>query len=155
MNRRLFTDQDVNPTDTLLRKQLGTAIAYYTAILETSGDFRKQWQFSNGNGWLLKVHDTRKALYYLIVIEDGIVITLTVRDSERETFLNNEDLKDLRTELESATKYSEGYALRFEIKSEEKCRLVAKFLIALIKERMSKQVSAQKATRPGARRVTK
>jgi hypothetical protein len=135
----------MNPTENLIRTQLGSYISFYMMILGTSARLRKQWQFIKGNGWLLKVDDTRNALYYLIACEDGIVISLTVRDAEREAFLCNEELGNIRSELESATKYSEGYAIRFEITTIEECNFVANFLILHINERMSKITPAQKA----------
>jgi len=42
--------------------------------------------YSRGNGWILKVADMEKALYYLIPLVDGIEISLTIRDSERAYF---------------------------------------------------------------------
>jgi hypothetical protein len=135
MKRRLFTDASVTPTEALLRKQLGAAMDYYVRILSKSGDYRKQWQFSRGNGWILKVDDTRKALFYLIPCDGGIEVSLTVRDGERASFLESEDLENLFPQLESATKYSEGYALRFGIESPVECGAVSKFLTALIQMR--------------------
>ena len=135
MNKRLFTDANVTPTEALLRKQLGPAMDYYTNILAKSGDFRKQWQFSRGNGWILKVDDMRKALFYVIPFDDGIEVSLTVRDGERESFQKNAELEDLFPQLESATKYSEGYALRFGIENTADCRSVSKFLAALMQMR--------------------
>ena len=132
MKKRLFTDANVTPTEALLRKQLGLAMDYYVQILAKSGDYRKQWQFSRGNGWLLKVDDMRKALFYVIPFEGGIEVSLTVRDGERESFLKNEGLESLFSELEAATKYAEGYALRFEIESPAQCKSVSKFLAALM-----------------------
>ena len=135
MKKRLFTDADVSPTEALLRKQLGAAMDYYVRILAKSGDYRKQWQYSRGNGWILKVDDMRKALFYLIPFDGGIEISLTVRDAERARFLKSEAQQKLLPQLESATKYSEGYALRFGIESQAECRSVTKFLMALMQMR--------------------
>ena len=104
-------------------------------ILAKSGDYRKQWQYSRGNGWILKVDDMRKALFYLIPFDGGIEISLTVRDAERARFLKSEAQQKLLPQLESATKYSEGYALRFGIESQAECRSVTKFLMALMQMR--------------------
>jgi len=131
MKRRLFSDLNVNPTDALLRRQLGSAFQYYEAILNASGGFRRQWQFSRGNGWLLKVDDTRKALYYLVAFEEGVEISLTVRDLERQHFIGSPELDGLRAQFESATKYPEGYALRFGIENSADCDSVAGFIRAL------------------------
>ena len=135
MKRRLFTDADVTPTEALLRKQLGKAIEYYMAVVSKSGDYRKQWHYSRGNGWILKVDDMHKALYYLIAFDEGIEISLTVRDGERAAFLENKEFVTLSPQLEAATKYSEGYALRFEIESSEECKSVTRFLTELMKMR--------------------
>lgn len=135
MKRRLFTDSNVTPTEALLRKQLGTAMDYYVSILSNSGDYRKQWQFSRGNGWILKVDDMRKAFFYLIPFDGGIEVSLTIRDGERARFLKSEELEDLFPQLESATKYSEGYALRFGIESAMECGSVKKFLTTLMQMR--------------------
>jgi hypothetical protein len=128
----LFTDADVAPTEVLLRKQLGTSVDYYMRILSISGHYRKQWQYSRGNGWTLKVDDMHKALYYLIPFEGGIEISLTVRDRERTDLLKIKALEMLYPQLESARKYSEGYALRFEIESTQDCKSVTTFLERLI-----------------------
>jgi hypothetical protein len=135
MKRRLFTDLDVMPTDGLLRKKLGSAMDYYVGIMSTSGRYRKQWQFNRGHGWILKVDDMRKALYYLIAFEDGIEISLTVREREREELLKSKEIQELHPQLESGTKYSEGYALRFGIESNVECKSVSRFLGQLIKMR--------------------
>ncbi len=135
MKKRLFTDANITPTEALLRKQLGPAMDYYANILAKSGDYRKQWQFSRGNGWILKVDDMRKALFYLIPFDGGIEVSLTVRDGERASFLKSEELEELFPQLESATKYSEGYALRFGIENPAECRSVSKFLAALMQIR--------------------
>jgi hypothetical protein len=147
MKRRLFTDMNVTPTDALLRKHLGIAFQYYETILQASGGFRRQWQFSRGNGWLLKVDDTRKALYYMIAFEDGIEVSLTVRDAERQRFLADPKFEQLQAQLEAATKYAEGYALRFEIERSIDCDAVSEFLGALVEQRRIAPSSAQKPSR--------
>jgi hypothetical protein len=137
MKKRLFTDSGVSPTEALLRKHLGNAAQFYTSVLSTSGNYRKQWQYNRGNGWILKVDDTRKVLYYLIAFEEGIEISLTVRDSERTDFMKNPGLEKIYPQLEKGTRYSEGYALRFEIENEIDCRSACQFLTELMKLRLS------------------
>jgi hypothetical protein len=139
MKKRLFIDADVRPTEALLRKKLGSAMDFYTSVLGSSGGYRKEWQYSRGNGWILKVDDMRKALYYLIAFEDGIEISLTVRDSEREGFLNSFEVSTLHPQIRAATKYSEGWALRFEVESAAECKSVLVFLKELMKIRSPKK----------------
>ncbi len=135
MKRRLFTDIDVSPADAPLRRQLGAAFQYYEIMRGISGGYRRQWQHSRGNGWLLKVSDTRRALYYLGVFEDGIEISLTVRDAERQHFLNSPKHEKLQTQLQAGTEYPGGYALRFGIESLVDCISVSEFVKELIEQR--------------------
>jgi hypothetical protein len=138
MKRRLFTDQDLEPTDALLRRQLGSAIESYSSVIATSADFRRQWKYSRGNGWLLRVGDSNKALYYLIAFDEGIEISLALREEERADFLLDSQFEVLQPQLKSAQKFSEGYALRFEIESTATCELVCQFLSALVARRKLK-----------------
>jgi Protein of unknown function (DUF3788) len=144
MKKRLFIDADTTPTEALLRRQLGNAMEFYSGILQVSGDYRKQWQYSRGNGWLLKVDDMRKALYYLIAFDGGIEISLTVRDSERAELTANPAFESLRGQLDLGTKYPEGYALRFEIENAAACVDVARFLTELIKLRAAREPAGPK-----------
>jgi hypothetical protein len=132
MNKRLFTDEDLVPTETLLRKHLDHGMDYYIRILSKSGEYRKRWYFSRGNGWILKVSDMRGPLYYLIPVENGIEISLTIRDGERTGFIKNEDFGKLCPQLESEIKYSDGYALRFGIGNSLECDSASKFLSELM-----------------------
>jgi hypothetical protein len=135
MKKRLFTDSETEPTDYLLERHLGKAMYFYRRILSISGNCRRQWQFNRGNGWILKVHDAYKPMYYLIAFDEGIEISLTVRDSEREDILQSTGLEASFPELVAGTRYSGGYALRFEIENEVDCSSVSRFLAILMKTR--------------------
>ena len=136
MKKRLFTDSDIEPTDYLLEKHLGKAMHFYKRILGASGNCRRQWQFNRGNGWILRVHNAYKPLYYLIAFDEGIEVSLTIRDSEREDFLKSAGLELSYPELRSGTRYSGGYALRFEIENEVDCSSASQFLAHLMKTRI-------------------
>jgi len=131
----LFTDFDVEPTDYLLEKHLGSAMRFYRAIGAISTTYRRQWQFNRGNGWILRVHDISRALYYLIAFDEGIEISLTVRDAEREALLKHAGLEELYPQLLAGTPYPGGYALRFEIENDAACGSVCRFLAHLMKTR--------------------
>jgi hypothetical protein len=146
MKRRLFFESDVFPSETLLRKQSESAMAYYQGIMSTSLKYLKRWQFNHGNGWILRVDDNRTAMYYLAAFEDGIEISLTVRDHEKADFLVNDEIQDVHSQLNLATKYSGGYALRFPIKSAIECTSVERFLRTLIKTRAKEGPVEQKAS---------
>jgi hypothetical protein len=135
MKRRLFIESDVFPSETILRKQSMSAMVYYHDIMSTSMHYLKRWQFNHGNGWILRVDDNRDAIYYLAAFEDGIEISLTVRDQEKAHFLENNEIQDIHNQIKSGTKYAGGYALRFPIESVKECSSVQRFLRALFEMR--------------------
>ena len=153
MKKRLFTDSGVPPTETLLRKQMGKAFDYYTSMLSISGQYRKQWQFGSGTGWLLKVDDMRKALFYLMPFDLGVDISLAVREGERDELLKSKPIEPLHPQLASAKKYAEGYALRFEIESDKNCATAMALVQKLIDIRALKPAEA--ARQPKSKKTAK
>ncbi|TFH59045.1 MAG: hypothetical protein E4G91_09145 [Candidatus Zixiibacteriota bacterium] len=135
MKRRLFIESDVFPSETILRKQSISAMTYYHDIMSTSIKYLKRWQFNHGNGWILRVDDNRDAIYYLAAFEDGIEISLTVRDQEKADFLENNEIQDIHNQIKLGTKYAGGYALRFPIESVKECSSIQRFLRALFEIR--------------------
>jgi hypothetical protein len=144
MKQRLFTDMNVSPTEALLRRGLGTAMDFYHGFVSKAAEYRRQWQYSRGNGWIMKVDDTRKALFYLTPMEEGVEISLTVRDTERAELLRSDVLDRIHSQLVSATKYSEGYALRFDVDTLEQYRPVIDLLTQLIAMRTAAQKPSRK-----------
>jgi hypothetical protein len=148
MKKRLFTDINTTPSEALLRKHLGSAMQYYTTIMDISGEYRKQWQYNRGNGWIQRVDDMRRTLFYLIAFEEGVEISLSVRDEERTAFLTNKECANVFPQIADGVKYSEGYALRFEVESSEECKAVTRFLSELMKLRpVSKMLTDKQKTR--------
>jgi hypothetical protein len=136
MNKRLFTDRDIEPSDRLLVKQLGNAVRFYRAIAAIPGRYQRRWQFNRGNGWILRAHDAGATLYYLIAFDGGVEISLTISDSERDDFLKCGELERSHPQLAAGTKYVGGYAVRFEVEDDLACRSVSQFLAHLMKTRI-------------------
>ncbi len=128
MLKRAFTEQSITPNDTLIGNLLGAKIDLYMTIMNTSNGLNRRWQFIQGNGWLLKVDENEKPLYYLIACENGIIVNLTVNDNELNTMISNKKVSNIQSEINHATKYFGGYAISFEIDSLQHSRIVAKFL---------------------------
>ena len=81
------------------------------------------------------MYDRRKALYYLIPLDRGFKISLTLRENERGKFMQDDGLAELRDDLASARKFSEGFALQFDIADEESFRLFELLIRKVIAER--------------------
>ncbi|MFS4493508.1 DUF3788 family protein [Maribacter sp. 2308TA10-17] len=115
MDNRPFSDKVLKPSKDSLKKVLGKGNDLYDELNNLTLRFKKDWNFSKSSGWMQKVHDGKKALYYFIPLNDSFLISLTLREHEKIDFLSDDDLYDLHDQIKTAKKYSEGYALRFLI----------------------------------------
>ncbi len=115
MNQRPFTDKSIHPDEQLLKGALGKTYKFYVELDSLTALFKKDWNFSKASGWMQKVHDGKKALYYFIPLKGAFIISLAVREQEKDDFLTMKSLTELHDELKNAKKYSEGYALKFHV----------------------------------------
>jgi hypothetical protein len=129
---RPFLDASIKPVELAVAAALGSAHARYRSILELAGGFAEEWNFSKGSGWMLKIHDGRKALVYLIPLNDAFRMSMAIREAERDELLADADLAAVHDKLASARKYSEGFAIQFDVDSEMDFGPVESFIGRLI-----------------------
>ena len=115
MEERPFYNKTSKPTNDNIKKVLASAFPYYNQFMENTKAFSKEWNYSKSSGWVQKVFDNKKALFYLIPLANQFIISLTVREEEREILLNDKEIDIYKEQLKEARKYSEGYAMRFSI----------------------------------------
>lgn len=115
MDQRPFTDKSLQPDEQRLKKALGKTYKFYTELDNLTASFKKEWNYSKSSGWMQKVHDDKKALYYFIPLEGAFLLSLAIREQEKDDFLSMKSMAPLHDELKAAKKYSEGYALKFNI----------------------------------------
>jgi len=135
MEERPFSDPTVKPSENELLNILGSSAVYYLEINEIARNFKQKWSYSKGSGWMQKVFDTKKALFYLIPLKDSFKISLTIREQEKIKFLKDPELKMINNQIINSKKYSEGYALLFEINEAGNFSIFKVFLNKLIEER--------------------
>lgn len=119
MEERVFMDKQTKPTEQTLRDAFGNIYEQYKRLEELTSAYKKEWTFTKSSGWMLKVFDAKKALFYIIPFKNEIKISMTVRESEKDKLLYEECLSIYHERLQSAKKYIEGYALQFLISTEE------------------------------------
>jgi Protein of unknown function (DUF3788) len=144
---RPFLDSSRQPDEESMAVALGDAYPACAAILAQAAGFVSEWSFSKASGWMLKVTDRKKALFYLIPLNDGFKISLTIRETERRAFLadpafDDDRLAPLRDAISGARKYPEGFALQFEIGDGPSSKPIALFLAKLIAARSGKAAPA-------------
>jgi hypothetical protein len=132
---RPFADATARPTAPALESVLGRAFGRYESLLGLAPAFAHEWNFSKTSGWMLKVHDGKKALFYLIPLEGGFKISMAIRESEREALMTDRDLTPLDGILASAKKYPEGFGVQFEVDDKADFAVVEAFICKLIAAR--------------------
>lgn len=135
MEKRPFTDKSLRPVNDKLKIVLGKSFKFYTALDKSTPEFKKEWNFSGSSGWMQKVYDGKKALYYLIPLERSFLISMTLREKEKAEFLSDSAFHTLYELLKNAKKYSEGFALRFLIEDEVTFLEFSTFIKKLINKR--------------------
>jgi len=68
---------------------------------------------------MLKVHDKKKALFYVIPMKNEFKINMTIGDNERIKYLNDLELKMIHDKLLTSKKYREGFLLRFKTNDDD------------------------------------
>ncbi len=135
MDKRPFSDKSLRPTEELLKNILGEVYKLFFELDRITVQFKKDWNFSESSGWMQKVYDKKKALYYFIPLNDSFLISLTLREHEKTEFITDVDLSELHDPLKSAKKYSEGYALKFSIKDRKSFLQFVKLIERIIEKR--------------------
>lgn len=132
MNERPFPDKSIKPTAKTLQSALGRAYAYYEKLLALAGSNSCEWNFTESSGWIFKVYDSRKALFYLIPLYGGFKISLALRGDERDAFLCDAELRLMHDRISSSKKYPEGFALQFDIGGKKEFQPLGLFVTKLI-----------------------
>lgn len=130
--KRPFTNKSNKPTGESLESVLFDVYLYYEELMEITRDFNHDWNFSKSSGWMLKIHKNNKALFYLIPLENGLRISMAIRENEREVFIEDPELETFHEMLESARKYREGYSLVFQLTDDDMYEKFKGFINKLI-----------------------
>jgi len=112
---RPFGNPNHEPTEEALEAVLGAAVARFDAIRGLAMDFNQEWSFFRGSGWMLRIHDGRKSLLYLIPLRGAFRVSMAIREFERVAFAIDPGLAPLHAALTAAKKVPEGFAVGFDV----------------------------------------
>lgn len=99
MEEKPFLDKSLEPTDGNLKKVLSSTFTYYKELLKKSEIFFRQWSYANRNGWIQKVFDKKKALFYLIPYSKEFRLSLAIRNNEKTIIMKDQEFDYLKEEL--------------------------------------------------------
>lgn len=132
MKSRPFMDKNVQPAGEDISMALESTSVLYKRIMDQATGFRTSWTYSAASGWLQKVADSKKALFYVIIEHGYFTLSLTVRPGERILFLDDAGLKDIAVQLRDARKVAEGYHMLLNVRDKKQAEQVSSFIEKLI-----------------------
>lgn len=115
MTERPFLGKEHKPDTAALEAALGPAFVFYRDLTDLCDGCKREWVHTKGSGWMLKVADGKKALCYVIPLEDSFRVSMAIRESEHSALLESEDMADYGVLLASARKFAEGYSVVFDV----------------------------------------
>ena len=137
MSDIVLAEKSLTPDESQLESILDNVYSFFKKLEELTETYTHEWKFYNKkSGWVYKVSDKKKALFWVTPLRNSFNIGFALRESEKETLLNCEISSEIREKLISAEKYPEGYALRMNIKNEDDFNNLIKILHVVMKLRM-------------------
>jgi hypothetical protein len=134
MNDHVFTDQTESPSEDQLRSALNATYPHFLELKTLTGQMKHEWKYySPKSGWVFRVQDHTRALFYLTPLENKFMIGMTLNELEKTTLLNSIIDDGKKNEIKTAAKHPEGYPLRFMVESESELNQVVDVLSILHK----------------------
>ena len=119
MEERVFIVEQPKPDEESLQNAFGESYRYFKELMDISDSYIKDWNFSKTSGWMLKVHDNKKALFYIIPLKNEFKISMAIRKSELNTFLKDIDLEKIHKKLLDTKEYREGFVYPIKTNDED------------------------------------
>jgi|BarGraNGADG00312_1021997.scaffolds.fasta_scaffold44726_2 Protein of unknown function (DUF3788) len=135
MTERPFLGKDQKPDAAALEVTLGPAFVFYRDLTGLCDAFKREWAHTKGSGWMLKVSDGKKALCFVIPLEDSFRVSMAIRESEHSALLESADMADYRDLLASARKFAEGYSVVFDVATDPAYEHCSRFVCRIIEVR--------------------
>lgn len=132
MAKRVFMDKQIKPTEDAVIKALGDVSSFYVEINKAATGFFKGWTYSKKSGWLQKRYNEKQSLFYLTPLENEFKISMTIKENERYSFMQDDALKDVNSLFLTAKKFENDYSVQFSVKNADECELIKRFIQKLI-----------------------
>lgn len=71
-------------------------------------------------------------MFYLTPLENEFKISMTIKENERYSFMQDDALKDVNSLFLTAKKFENDYSVQFSVKNADECELIKRFIQKLI-----------------------
>ena len=130
MEGRALIEKSVFPKEEVLKEVLKDSYRYYVSLTKYIGKYENKWMFYKG--WSQKFFDKKKALFYLAPYFNYFVVSMAIRENEKEELLKDMKLAFAHEKLKESQKYIEGYSVKFIINDDKSYQEYEKFLGAIL-----------------------
>ncbi len=126
-------DQAHEPDESQLRSALGAAWPFFEAVRARAQGCEQDWKHHGKKyGWKLKIHAEDKNLCEVTVVEGGFLVTMAIREKERQALASDPVLAEVAG---AGAKASEGYGIRVEVRDQASCDRATALLGFIVAQR--------------------
>ena len=129
----IFQSKEIIPTDKDLVENLGKAFDVWVQIKaivkEKYRDAKEEWNFPGKKyGWSFRIKNKKRAIIYLLPRDKYFKVAFVFGQKATDQILESNISRDIKNELENATKYAEGRGIRIDIKNDKKISDIKKLI---------------------------
>jgi len=119
----IFIDKLVKPTDKDLSDRLDFKYELWQRIhdlvLSKYPNGLAEWSYSGLKyGWNFRIKDKKRAIIYLLPRDQYFKVAFVFGDKAVNKIMESGISKDIKTEINQATKYAEGRGIRINVKND-------------------------------------
>lgn len=133
MEKSVFADKTILPTEENVKAVLGESYLLWTAIktyvLQKYPQAKEAWHFPGSkHGWNFRMKDKKRNILYFIPLVGYFQVAFVFGEKATEFVLKSNVSEDIKRELAAAKVYVEGRGIRIPIRTQKVLKDV-KFLI--------------------------
>jgi len=133
MDISIFTEKEIQPSDSALRKALGKNYESWKKLEDfTSSKYPaavKEWAFPGAKyGWSYRIKDKKRVIIYLLPRDGYFKTAFNFGQKAYEEILASDAADEIKKELESARAYAEGRGIRIDVKNKSAVKDIQKLI---------------------------
>ncbi len=139
----VFSDE---PTEKNLKQVLGKTYRYLIAVDRIASGFEKEWKnYGRNYGWTYKISAKRKTLCWIGPKQGFFTVGMTLRERERDDLHTRRLSPCMAERIRTAKEYSEGFAIRVDVRTKTDCDEISRLLrmVILMRKKSETCKSAQ------------
>ena len=125
MDISVFTDKSTEPTNAMLKNEIGDEMYVFWNEIEsfTFQVYQKaepEWKYTGKNfGWSRRIKDKKRVIVYLLPREKYFKTALVYGEKAYQEVMNSPVNDSIKHELTSAKAYADGRGIRIDIRTAE------------------------------------